>query len=145
MSSSRTITLFSERPELTQRPSSFVVSILAHAAVAALVSFGIIYTPELNDRIVPRHFTVRHLDLHSPDEKPRLSASKGIAYPGPHATIHQPAPGLKRAEQVAVLRQTADARLGIQTLVQPDIQEPVKLTEETPVPTVVIWSPKRKR
>lgn len=144
MSSSRTITLFSERPELTQRPSSFVVSIVAHGTAVALLSFGIIYTPEFSDPIIPRHFTVRHLDLHTPKEQPRHSASKGIAYPGPRAPFNRPAPGNKPAAQVAVLRQTVDAEKGIQTLVQPDIPEPVELKEETPVPTVVIWSPKKE-
>lgn len=144
MRSSRTITLFSERPELTQRPSAFVFSILAHAAAVALLSFGIIYTPEMNDRIVTKRYSVRHLDLHTPKAKVRQSAAKGIAFPGPKADVQRPTAGRKPAAQQAVLRQTADAQLGPQTLVQPDIFDPVKLTEETPVPSVTIWTPKKE-
>jgi hypothetical protein len=143
MMSSRTITLFSERPELNQRPTSFLVSIVAHAAAVALLSFGIIYTPDINDRIVTKRYTVRHLDLHTLKEPVRQSASKGMAYPGPQANVHKPAPGQKPAAREAALRQTADADKGPQTLVQPDITDPIKLTEETPIPTVVIWSPKK--
>jgi|HubBroStandDraft_5_1064220.scaffolds.fasta_scaffold20807_2 hypothetical protein len=139
---SRTISLFSERPELSQRPSSFVVSILAHLTAVSLLSFGIIYTPEINDRVVTKRYTVRHLDLHDPKTPKKQSASKGIAYMGPHATVQKPSPGPKPAAHQAVLRQTADADKGPQTLVQPDISEPVKLAEEAPVPAVTIWTPK---
>ena len=145
MSFSRTITLFSERPEVTQRPASFLVSLLAHAAAISLLSFGIIYTPEMNDRVVPKRYSVRRLDLHTPEPRANKSAGTGIAYPGPVSTDRRPAPGQKSAPQEAVLRQTAHADLGIQTLVQPDITEPVKPTVETPVPTVVIWSPMKEQ
>jgi len=145
MSSSRTITLFSERPEVTQRPSSFLVSIVAHGAAIALLSLGIIYTPQINEPLVARHYTIRHLDLHTPKEQMHQSASEGIAYPGPHSDVHKPASGQKPAVHEAVLRQTADAVKGPQTLVQPDLPDPVKVVEETPVPTVVIWSPKKQQ
>lgn len=144
MSSSRTITLFSERPEVTQRPASFLVSILAHGVAVALVSFGIIYTPVINEHLVGRHYTIRQLDLHTPKEQTHQAASKGLAYPGPHSDVHKPESGQKPAAHEAVLRQTADAAKGIQTLIQPDIPDPVKIAEETPVPTVVIWSPKKE-
>jgi hypothetical protein len=145
MNSSRTITLFSERPEVSQRPTSFLVSLVAHAVAIPLLSFGIIYTPEMNDRIVPKRYSVRHLDLHTPQLQAKKSAGMGMAYPGPVSKDHKPAPGKKAAAEEAVLRQTANADLGPQTLVQPDISEPVKLKLETPVPTVVIWSPKTEQ
>jgi hypothetical protein len=144
MSSSRTISLFSERPEVTQRPTSFVVSIVAHAAAVTLLSFGIIYTPEFRDPIITRRYTVRHLDMHTPDAKAKQSAAKGIEYPGAHSAVQKPAPGKKPAAQEAVMRRTVNADRGPQTLVQPDVLEPVKLTELTPVPSVVIWTPKKE-
>jgi len=39
------------------------------------------------------------------------------------------------------LQQIAKLAPGPQTLVQPDVHNPLKLTQATPVPTVVIWSP----
>jgi hypothetical protein len=143
MSSSRTISIFSERPEPAQRPSSFVVSILAHGVAVAVLSFGIIYTPEIDQRVVTKRYTVRHLDLHTPKDQSRQSAAKGVDYPGPHENAYRPSAASKPAAHQAVLRQTADAEKGPQTLIQPDIPDPVKLTQETPVPTVVIWSPKK--
>ena len=139
------ISLFSERPEASQRPSSFVFSIVAHGAAVALLSFGIIYTPEFRDPVVSKRYTVRHLDLHAEKQPLRESASKGVAYPGPHAEAPpRPQPGKKPAAHEAVMRQTADAEKGPQTLVQPDIPDPVKAMLETPVPTVVIWTPKKE-
>jgi hypothetical protein len=140
------ISLFSERPQPSQRPTSFVVSILAHGAAVAVLSFGIIYTPEFKEPLVGRRYTIRHLDLHAEKEPPRQSSAKGIAYPGPHAEAPPKAqPGKKAASHQAVMRQTADAEKGPQTLVQPDIPDPVKAIVETPVPTVVIWSPKKEQ
>lgn len=144
MSSSRIITLFSERPELNRRPTSFLVSIVAHAVTLPLLSFGIIYTPDMNNRIMAKQYVVRHLDLHMPRTPARQSAGEGQFYPGPRSNDHQPAPGQTAATHEAVLRQTANADKGPQTLVQPDISEPVKLKVETPVPTVVIWTPKKE-
>lgn len=140
------ISIFSERPQPSQRPTSFVVSILAHGAAVALLSFGIIYTPEFKDPIVVKRYTIRHLDLHTEKEPPRQSSAKGIAYPGPHADAPPKAqPGKKAASHQAVMRQTVDAEKGPQTLVQPDIPNPVRAVVETPVPTVVIWSPKKEQ
>lgn len=148
MRTSRTITLFSERPELSQRPSSFVVSVLVHCAALALLSFGIIYTPELDDRIVIERFMLRQLDLHALNQEPRRTAGSGVAYPGPHAERPQPRTqklraGRRPAAQEAVFRQAVEAEPGPQTLVQPDIPTHARLIEEVPVPTVVIWSPKK--
>lgn len=144
MSSSQTITLFSERPGFNQRPSSFLFSIAAHAAGIALISIGLIYSPQIREQIQPRRYTIRHLDLHTPQVAAHKSGGRGITYPGPKSAERKPAPGKKPAQQEAILRQTADAQKGIQTLVQPDLPDPVKITEETPVPTVVIWSPKKE-
>jgi hypothetical protein len=138
------ISLFSERVEPSQRPTSFVVSIVAHAGAVALLSFGIIYTPEFKDSMVTRRYAVRHLDLHTEKAPPHESASKGMAYPGAHTeTPPRPQPGKSPASHPAAMRLTADAEKGPQTLVQPDIPDPVKMLIEMPVPTVVIWTPKR--
>src|SRR5580698_6818410 len=144
MSSSRTITLFSERADTRQHPTSFLFSILAHGMGIVLISFGIIYTPEIRGPVVTRRYTVRHLDLHTPIDKPQESASKGMTLPGPHDPVTKPASGRKAGEMQAIFRQSVTADKGPQTLVQPDIQDPVKVTEVAPVPTVVIWTPKKE-
>ena len=97
MGSSRTITLFTERLEVSQSPSSFLLSILAHGVVIGLVSLGILYAPGKNPRILTEHYPVRRLELNASEAQMRGSAGSGIAYPGPYAAAHAPAPGGKPA------------------------------------------------
>ena len=93
MSSSRTITLFSERPEVSQRPTSFLVSLAAHAAVVFLLSVGIIYNPDKNDRIVAKRYTVRSLDLHTlPDQARPPGNNDSIRPHGPTPACPRPRP-----------------------------------------------------
>ena len=140
MQSSRMMTLFSERSDLNQRPSSFVASILVHVAGLGLLSLGILYAPESNNRVFTERYTVRHLELHTADPQMRRTAESGVEYPGPHPVAHTQPPGGKPTLQLAVLRQIAKAAPGPQTLVQPYLHSHLTLTQETPVPTVVIWS-----
>src|ERR1039458_10330665 len=124
MRSSRTITLFSERPDLSRRSSSFAVSILAHIALIVVV-LGILSPPVLNNRVLTARYELRHLDLNAPDEEMRRAAAAGaIKSPGPRNVAHKPLPG---GSPLAVLRQTAQAPEGPQTLVQPKVQSNVKL------------------
>ena len=136
MSSSRTITLFSDRPDPFVSGSSFAVSILMHAAIIGVVALAILYGPQ-NHRIVTERYAVRHLELHTPEEQAR--AASAIAYPGPHSKAKTPAPGGKQSEQ-AQLRITAQGAPAAQTLVQPKIKNPVTLDKEIPVPTAMIWT-----
>ncbi len=143
MRSSRTITLFTERLEVSQSPSSFLLSILAHGAVIGLVSLGILYAPQKNNRVLTERYPVRHLDLHASEAVMRASAGSKIAYPGPRSTASAPAPGGKQTAPPAPLRQVAQGAPGAQTLVQPNLHTSLKLLQEIPVPTTVIWSPEK--
>jgi hypothetical protein len=142
MSSSRTITLFSDRPDPFVSGSSFVVSILMHGAVIGVVALAILYGPQ-NHRIVTERYAVRHLELHAPEPQTRASAASGIRYPGPRLKAKTPAPGGMQSAQAEALRITAQGAPGAQTLVQPKIKNPVTLAKEIPVPTAVIWSPEK--
>ncbi|MGA3263030.1 MAG: hypothetical protein ABSC47_03185 [Terracidiphilus sp.] len=143
MRSSRTITLFTERLEVSQSPSSFLLSILAHGVVIGLVSLGILYAPGKNPRILTEHYPVRRLELNASEAQMRGSAGSGIAYPGPYAAAHAPAPGGKQTPPPAALRRVAQGAPGKQTLVQPNLHSQLKPAQEIPVPTTVIWSPEK--
>jgi len=144
MRSSRTITLFSERPELSQRSSSFLVSVLVHAAATSALSYGILYSPATTDPGPTQHYTVRHLDLHTPDPKQQASNKGEVPYPGPHVVKQITTTAGNPTPHEAAFRQAADAEPGPQTLLQPDIVHPAHVKEETPVPTVVILTPKKQ-
>ncbi len=104
-----------------------------------MLLFGIAYKPVVRDPSLSEHLTVRHLDLHVPDMSKRDKAGSEIAFPGPHHEQHTPSPG----GNLPALRKIAQAEPGPQTLVQPDLPKPVKLEEKIPVPTIVIWTPKK--
>jgi len=141
MRSSRTITLFSERPEESQRPASFLVSILAHGAVIGLVTAGILFTPKIEVRTPAERYAVRRLDLNAPEPRLNGTAGSGVAYPGPRSKARARAEAGKQTAQQAALRLTAQVQPGPQTLLQPDIDSKLTLTQKIPVPTVLLSSP----
>jgi hypothetical protein len=140
--SSRTITLFSDRPDEAVSGASFLFSVIMHGAAIGFVALVVLYGPQKN-RVVTERYTVRHLDLHAPEPQMRASAGSGVAYPGPHKKAQTPAPGGKQSEQPKQMREIAQGALGAQTLVQPKIKTPLTLAKEVPVPTAVIWSPEK--
>jgi hypothetical protein len=141
MRSSQTISLFSERPEVSQQSSSFLVSMLVHCAVIALLYAGIKYGPRMNNRVVTERLALRHLDLNLPELPPQKASDSGVDYPGPRATPHKDKPGSKPAEQQQVLAQVANATASHQIIVQPDLPPTPTPPQEIPVPNVVIWQP----
>ena len=152
MRTSSTISLFSEQPELNQRPYSFVFSILAHCVAFGLIFLGIISAPKVKVQVAVQRYEVRHLDLHTLDaemQRARSDFSKEIKTP--RAPSKAPAPAKAQASPPAAspdaprpaLRMVVQAPRGAQTLVQPDIPKPLALNVEIPVPTVVIWAGKK--
>jgi hypothetical protein len=135
MRSSQTITLFSERPESAQRPSSFLISIVAHGGLAALVISGVVAPPRFKNQLPKDRLSVRHLDLRAPEPLRRRAEEEKVGYPGPQSDTHSP-----KLDQSASARQMAPGVLKFQTLVQPDLPNPINLPEPVPVPSLLIWN-----
>ena len=137
MRSAPTVTLFTQQTELSRGPAALAASALIHIVVIALVSFGVLYAPHVevhsNEGLM-----VRHLDLRSPEEAMRRAA-KGIEYPAPQQHARK-SPAGKAASRAPSLVETAHARPGPQTLLQPDLKD-IQVTETIPVPQVLIWTP----
>jgi hypothetical protein len=140
MSPSHTITLFSDQASTSQRSSSFLVSVLLHAGVIALVTYGVLYGPHVRKRPVLERITMQHLDLQTPDAQTRRSENSGIQYPGPRQkqATHASHPAGKPAAQQAVLMEMTPAPKGLQTLMQ---AQKLKLPLDTPIPTIVLLAP----
>ncbi|MGB6690357.1 MAG: hypothetical protein WBE76_21185 [Terracidiphilus sp.] len=144
MSSSATISLFSsEKPLSNQRPTSFLISILAHGVVIGVVSTGFMLRPRIIEPPLRERYALRHLDLHMPMPQNTPNSDESKLYPNPKPTPqpapHAPQPELSEAARPAVARQVAQAMPTHQTLLQPKLPRRV-LVEKTPVPTVVLWS-----
>ena len=93
MRTSSTISLFSEQPELNQRPYSFVFSILAHCVAFGLIFLGIISAPKVKVQIAVQRYEVRHLDLHTLEsEMQRARSEFREEVKAPRAPSHAQAP-----------------------------------------------------
>ena len=138
MSSSYTVTLFTEPSDAGPRPTSIAASFVLHTLVIAVVWFGVAYMPPFA-RVSTEHFRVRELDLNMPDDA-RVSPPR-IPYPTAATGAHTPASEGKPSPNQPALREVAQATPGPQTLIQPDIENPVKLADQIPVPQVAIWTP----
>lgn len=137
------ITLFSDRPEPGRQPYSFLVSILVHVAVIGLVTLGLMSAPQVKTPPLAQHYEVRHIDLHTLESPMQRAAHSGIEQFRPHPVTQKLPPGGGAAANQLVMRQIVQAPQGPQTLLQPDIPKPVALTQEIPVPTVVVWNGKK--
>jgi hypothetical protein len=137
MAPSNTMSLFDQRPDQGPRPTPIAASFVLHTFVIAVVWFAVTYRPPFT-RVATDHLPVRELDLNIPDEMrtpPRIHA------PAASAGAHSPASQGKPSPSDPALREVAQAQPGPQTLIQPDVQHPVTLPEQIPVPQVAIWQP----
>ncbi len=102
------------------------------------------YSPHLDTRAIAERFTVRDIDLETPEQQMKRAARGKVKYPSPLPKVHQNKPGAgKPLPTPPALRQVAQAQKGPQTLMQPDLASKLALTQEVPVPTMVIWSPQK--
>jgi len=141
--SSRTTSLFSEPTRLGQGPSSLLVSIVVHGVALGLLSWGFLYSPQVAPPALARRYNVRKISLHEREPQSGSNAGSGIRYPRPqsNAPAVQFDSGKKAAPRATV--QLAQAAPGLQTLLQPDFPDSLPLSEEVPVPAVMIWTPKK--
>ncbi len=138
---SQTITLFTRQTDLGPRPTSFAASVLLHAVTITLVLFGMAYKPPV-PKVVLEHYSVRELDLHMADEQMRAVRSL-VPVPASHAGLRALASAGSASPSMPVPRPITQAKIGPQTLIQPDLIKPIVLPEQVPLPQVVIWSPNR--
>ena len=137
MSGSSIITLFAPPPPAARwRTSAFIVSPLLHLiAFVLIVIISIKEAPPRNQLALSRTYIVRLLNLHT-IQPPRRSVKDNTPRPAEHATRHLAAQG-GIPEPPSILQDQPPSRI---TLIQPDAPK-VQLSQEIPLPTVVIWTP----
>ena len=137
--SSPTITLFSERSDPYQQPTSFVASILVHALVIGFIYFAVLNAPRIDNRVAER-YAMRQLDFHMPEPLPSHSSASHLPYPGPLSASHSLASVEQQPAHLPVRRRIPNVPLGPQTLLQPDLRNTIALKQEIPLPRVILWS-----
>lgn len=163
MKSSGLITLFSELPPNSRRPSPFAASAILHALIFGLIWFGLhhaVVTPHPDER-----YTVKLLIFNQPLPRPRaetasqpeLAAALGEdrTTPNPVRSQTEPRaqsqvrpeaspsasqPGRSSPRSAPQLARQATAP---QTLLQPDLPKTL-VAEVKLIPTVVMWEPEPK-
>jgi len=143
MEYSRTITLFYQPSELRQRPNSFLVSMLVHGLVVALSSYVIMNASVIKDPIRTHRYITRRLEFRQAEPHTLQTSRHGADSPGWNSTLYPSSTGVRTALQPARLGQISRLTPGLQTLVQPEISPHLTLAEEIPIPTMVIWTPKK--
>src|SRR5208337_3818345 len=137
--SSPMLSLLNQPSYYRQPPTSYLVSVLIHGAVIALIYVAVVFSPRI-DTHVPVRLDTRQLDLHIPDSELARFRSGADKFPGPPSTqksagtrgdedAHRPSPKL-----------IPHAAIGPQTLMEPDVKIAALLDHEIPLPKVMLWS-----
>jgi hypothetical protein len=144
MGSSSMITLFSEPPQSSWFPSTFLISAIVHAGLCSLLSIRAIENHRIIESFPPSRFSVKVVDFRSPQPQTQRASGGGIPYPGPSASpsaAHKLASGGAPAGSPAPSRQTAQLMPAPQTLIQPDLPHERVMPPKIAVPLVVLWTP----
>lgn len=145
MRSSRTISLFTERPQASQRPTAFLVSILVHTTVVGMVVFGFLYAPRINMQAAAERYVVRQVDLNEPDPEMLQAPRDSKLYPGPQSAKLNSLSHDRPAAPASSRLQIAKLKIADRSIVQPDTPINKLLMKQTPLPAMFIWSvPKPK-
>jgi len=151
MANSGLMSLFGEPEKTGFYPSSFVVSMLLHAAFFSLLTIRMFQTHHIIERFPTDRFAVRYVNFHSTQPQTHQVSGGGIRYSAPTqpaaapAAKSQPAPHAASSaggspEAPAVARITPRRMPASQTLIQPDIPPNVTISQKTAVPLVVLWT-----
>jgi len=128
---------------LGQGPSSLLVSIMVHGVALGLLSWGFLSSPQVAPPALPHRYNVRKISLHEREPQSGSNAATAIRYPHPQSSAESPRlDGRSKAAPMETV-QLAQAPPGLQTLLQPDFPDSLPLSEEVPVPAVMIWTPKK--
>ena len=141
MATSRLITIFTDTPQQSWRPSTFLVSTLFHGLAIGVIVLGLNRASKIVDPH-PDRYTVRVVNVET--ELPRIhwAGAAGSTNPDSSAPA-QAVLGGSRPSAASVPQQLAQLHPAPQTLIQPDLPPDILLPQETPVPLVMMWSADR--
>lgn len=143
MRSSRTISLFTERPEPRQTPYSLVVSVVVHASGIAFVLLAFLYSPQFKLH-TPDVYALQHIQLNAPDLKALRSGGSGSLYPSKESKGSESSSSGKLTAPSSSRLQLNRRKLAPQTLVEPDVDPDKMLPKEAPLPAMLLWAAKQK-
>jgi hypothetical protein len=133
------MSLFTDRPQARQVPSSFAASMLVHGGMVGVLCYGMLHAPLITDPALSMRFDVRRVELHLREQHASQPGGGAMAQAVARA-LH---PESRPAEGQPASWRIPQMAAASQTLVQPDLPRNLALSQETPIPTVVMWTPKK--
>ncbi len=125
------VLLFAAASAPHQKPSTFAWSFVVHTLVAVIVCFSLGYKPP-SSRVITERYSIRQLDLSELAEEAAARIRNPIKPPD---AAHP-----NKAQQAPQSHPLPLPNPGLQTLVQPDLPNTIKLAQQIPVPKLVLWS-----
>jgi hypothetical protein len=143
MESSRIITLFAELPPSRRGPSAFLVSMVLHGLAIGVIYLGLSHGVRVEDASLAQRYTVRLLSQWRPEPPPRRPVELRTARADAQAVRSSGGEIASGGQPAALLipQQLANLIPAPQTLVQPDLPPNLTLSQEIPIPLLLIWSP----
>jgi hypothetical protein len=149
MRSAQSITLFSQQADSDQHSFSWMVSLLLHGMLAAVVAYGMAYAPKLNAHVQTSRSAMRQIELQQTDPLPHPQ-TETFSY-SPFSTAESRVPGLNRTKRAERNRPEERAQSLAPTLQsarmlwQPSLQAPLAQPVRIPVPSMMIWNAEKTR
>ena len=134
MMSYSTITIFSDHTDLSQRSTSFAVSVLIHSFALGLLFFGLMYAPRIVNGPQSERYTIRQLVLQTPSSRMQQSSTKDMNPDSQRSTDAAPAAAGAMAAYLQAMRKIENAEPGPHTLLQPEVHSRLTLLHETAYP-----------
>lgn len=137
--SDRELVLLTPLSPPRQRWKTVGGSLVVHVLAGAVIWFSLGYKPP-SARVITESEMVRELELNEVAEEMARANEHTPAPPKPDHKIQAPA---AKAEAAPAPRPMIQAKLGPQTLIQPDLPNPIALSQKIPVPQVMLWAPSK--
>jgi len=138
-----TITIFSDHTELSQRPTSFAVSVLIHCFALGVLFFGLMYTPRIVSSTQSERYTVRQLVLRTPSPRLRQPSRGDMGPDSQPSSAAAVAAADAMAAYLQAMRRIENTEPGPHILLQPEVHSRLTLLHETQIPSFIIWMPSR--
>lgn len=145
--SSYTITLFSTPPPRNSEPSAFVVSVVLHSFVFALLFASVRHVRVVDRRMSIRDYSVRLLDVQQSHASVKwFPKDNNLLHHGKAALRHAISPGgrpgVSQLSQVAqISRNFETPKPAMQTLIQPQVPPDAEILPKIAIPQAMVWTP----
>jgi hypothetical protein len=136
-----TITIFSDHTDLSQRSTSFAVSLLIHSFAFGVLFFGLIYTPRIVNDLQSERYTVRQLVLRTPSSRMQRPLGTYMQPDSQDSASAAPSGADAIAAYLQATRKIENAEAVSHMLLQPEVRPRLIPLYETPIPAFIIWMP----